>query len=307
MESSRSVTDVTPRRERLSRAQLGYRLESAAVYTVLTVFTAIVIVPVIHVIARSFSPEAWIRAGLVYLWPVGFTLSAYNEIINSPQFLNGLRNSVAITALSVPIQMFNTILAAYALSRPNLPGRKFLMLLVVIPMVFPPGLIPFYLTVRSLGLIDSYWAVVLPYAIHSFNLIVLRSFFQTLPAELEEAALMDGAGHLQIMTRIYLPLAKPALATITLFFFVQDWNMYLPAIFFLTDGTKAPLQPVLRDIIFLSQLLASGAIQADWEQLAGAEGIKAAAVVLTALPIFIVYPFLQKYFTKGLTLGAIKG
>jgi putative aldouronate transport system permease protein len=143
--------------------------------------------------------------------------------------------------------------------------------------------------------------------VNAFNLIVLRSFFQTLPFELEEAALMDEANQWQIMTRVYLPLAKPALATISLFYFVQNWNMYLPAVFFITNGSKEPLQPVLRDIIFSSQLAASGALPGEWQQLAGAEGIKAAAVILTALPIFVVYPFLQKYFTKGLTLGAIKG
>jgi ABC-type glycerol-3-phosphate transport system permease component len=174
-------------------------------------------------------------------------------------------------------------------------------------MVFPPGLIPFYLTVRTLGLVDSYFALVLPYAINSFNLILLRSFFQSLPIELEEAAMMDSASQWQIMTRVYLPLSKPALATISLFYFVQNWNMYLPAVFFITNGDMEPLQPVLRDIIFSSQLAASGALPSQFQQLAGTEGIKAAAVILTALPIFVIYPFLQRYFTKGVTLGAIKG
>jgi len=301
------TTDLAQRQLRASSRRFPIHPEIAFIYLGITIFTLIVVLPVIHVIARSFSPEAWIRAGLVFFWPVGFTTSAYTEILKSPQFLTGLRNSVIITAMSGPLQMLLTTLGAYALSRPTLPARRFLMYLIVVTMIFPPGLIPFYLNVRSLGLIDTYWAVVLPYGVNSFNLIVLRSFFQTLPVELEEAAMMDGASQWQIMTRVYLPLAKPALATIFLFYFVQDWNMYLPAVFFLTDGSKAPLQPVLRDIIFLSQLLASGALPAQWQELAGAEGIKAAAVVLAALPIFVIYPFLQKYFTRGLTIGAIKG
>jgi len=300
-------TDVQAQRNRYPSGKLVYRLESFIIYAAVTLFTAIVIVPVVHVIARSFSPEAFIRAGQVILWPVGFTFSAYKDIIQSDQFLTGLRNSVIITGIATPLQLVVTTCGAYALSRPSLPGRKFLMYIIVIPMVFPPGLIPFYLTVRGLGLVDSYFALVFPYAVNAFNLIVLRSFFQNLPVELEEAALMDGANQWQIMTRMYLPLAKPALATITLFYFVQNWNMYLPAVFFITNGSKEPLQPVLRDIIFSSQLAASGALPGQWQQLAGAEGIKAAAVILTALPIFVIYPFLQKYFTKGLTLGAIKG
>ncbi|MGH2458672.1 MAG: carbohydrate ABC transporter permease [Chloroflexota bacterium] len=307
MQVADRATDAVNRSQAVSGRHLTDRFGSAVIYVALTVFTAIAIVPVINVIARSFSPEAFIRAGEVFFWPVGFTLSAYLDIIQSDQFLTGLRNSVIVTVIATPLQMFLTTCAAYALSRPRLPGRSVLMYVVVIVMVFPPGLIPFYLTVRYLGLIDSYFALILPYAINSFNLILMRSFFDTLPVELEEAAVMDGANQWQIMTRIYLPLSKPALATITLFYFVQNWNMYLPAVFFITNGDLEPLQPVLRDIIFSSQLAASGALPGDFNRLAGTEGIKAAAVVLTALPIFAVYPFLQKYFTKGLTLGAIKG
>jgi putative aldouronate transport system permease protein len=199
-----------------------------------------------------------------------------------------------------------TLLAAYPLSRSRLPGRTLLMLLILFQMIFPPGLIPFYLTVRQLGLMDTYWAVILPYAINTFNLIVLISYFRTLPTELEEAALIDGANDFQVLRHVIVPISMPVVMTLTLFYAVENWNLFLPAIFFINDGSKQPLQVILRDLIWSMQLASQTASAEQFERLAGLEALKAASVFIAALPMLVVYPFIQRFFIRGIVLGAIK-
>ena len=284
-----------------------YRFETFLIYFGLGLFALIAIVPFLHTIARSLSAEGFIQRGEVYLWPVRFTTDSYTRLLAGDAFWGAYRNSFIITVVGTSVQMMMTILCAYPLSRPNLPGRNILMSLVVFQMIFPPSLIPFYLTVREIGLIDTWASLILPYSINTFNMIVLLSYFRALPRELEESAIMDGANDFQILFLIILPLSVPVLLTLVLFYGVANWNLFLPAIFFITDGNKMPLQVILRDMIWSMQLATQTASASEYERLAGIEALKSAAVLLAAIPMLIVYPFIQRYFIKGIMLGAVKG
>ena len=282
------------------------RLELALIYLGLSLFTLIAVLPFLHTIARSFSAEAPIARGEVYIWPVRFTLDAYQRLIHGGAFWRGYQNSFIITTVGTAVQMAMTVLAAYPLSRPRLPGRSLLMLLIIVQMIFPPGLIPFYLTVRQSGLMNTYWAVIIPYAINTFNLIVLVNYFRALPPEMEEAAIIDGANDFQVLRYVTLPLSMPVIMTLTLFYAVENWNLFLPAIFFINDGNKQPVQVILRDMIWSLQLMTQTASADQLERAAGLESLKAASVFITAIPMLILYPFIQRYFIKGIMLGAVK-
>jgi len=282
------------------------RLELALIYAGLTLVALIAVLPFLHTIARSFSAEAPITRGEVYLWPVSLTFDAYQRLIVGGAFWRSYWNSTVITVVGTAVQMLMTVLAAYPLSRANLPGRSGLMLLIIFQMIFPPGLIPFYLTVRQVGLMDTYWAVIIPYAINTFNLIVLINYFRGLPAEMEEAAIIDGANDWQVLWHVMLPLSTPVVMTLGLFYAVENWNLFLPAIFFINDGNKQPVQVILRDMIWSLQLMTQTASADQLERLAGLEALKAASVFIASLPMLAAYPFVQRYFIKGIMLGAVK-
>jgi len=284
-----------------------FRLESLLIYLGLGIFAFIAVTPFLHTIARSFSAEAPILRGEVYIWPVGFSFDAYERLIIGGTFWLAYRNSFMITTYATLVQMLMTILCAYPLSRTYLPARNIFMTLIVFQMIFPPSLIPFYLTVREVGLIDSWGSLIWPYAINTFNMIVLKSYFQALPRELEESAIIDGANDFRVLIHIMLPLSVPVLLTLTLFYVVANWNLFLPAIFFINDGNKQPLQVILRDMIWSMQLATQTASADDFERLAGMEALKASSVIIAAIPMLIAYPFFQRYFIKGILLGAIKG
>ena len=284
-----------------------FRLESVLIYLGLGIFAFIAVTPFLHTIARSFSAEAPILRGEVYIWPVGFSFDAYERLVIGGTFWLAYRNSFMITTYATLVQMLMTILCAYPLSRTYLPARNIFMTLIVFQMIFPPSLIPFYLTVREVGLIDSWGSLIWPYAINTFNMIVLKSYFQALPRELEESAIIDGANDFRVLIHIMLPLSVPVLLTLTLFYVVANWNLFLPAIFFINDGNKQPLQVILRDMIWSMQLATQTASADDFERLAGMEALKASSVIIAAIPMLIAYPFFQRYFIKGILLGAIKG
>jgi len=269
----------------LAGRNIRYYLETSLIYTGMGLFALIVVLPFVHVAARSFS-----AGGPVHIWPARFSARAYRRLIGAGYFWLAYRNSVIITVVGTTIQMGLTVLTAYPLSRSYLPGRGFLMMLVVLEMIFPPGLIPFYLTVRQLRLIDSWWALILPYAINTFNMIVLKSYFQAVPKELEESAVIDGANDVQVLLSVMLPLAMPVVLTLALFYAVANWNLYLPAVFFINDGYKQPLQVVLRGLV-----------------RTGTSAFEAASLVMAALPMLVAYPLIQRYFVRGLTLGALSG
>lgn len=282
------------------------RLETFLIYLGLSIFALIAVLPFLHVIARSFSAEAPILRSEVHIWPVNPTLDAYIRLLSGTAFWRGYWNSIIITTVGTAIMMLVTVLAAYPLSRANLPGRSLLMLVIIFQMIFPPGLIPFYLTVRQTGLMDTYWAVIIPYAINTFNLIVLINYFRNLPVEMEESAVIDGANDFQVLWYIALPLSMPVLMTLTLFYAVQQWNMYLPAIFFINSGNLQPLQVVLRDMIWSLQLMTQTASADQFDRAAGLEALKAGSVIVAALPMILIYPFIQRFFIRGIMLGAIK-
>lgn len=266
-----------------------------------------VILPFLYIIAVSFSPPADSMVSNFFLWPKHWTLDAYKYLLNADTFLTSIKNSVIITVIGTCLSLVVSIMLAYTLSKKGIPGRRLILLLIFFTMIFHGGMIPNYLVVKNLGLIDSYAAVILPAVSSAYNVMVIRSFFQSLPPSLDEAARIDGAGEFRILFSVVIPLSKPIIATFALFFMVQYWNEFFSAVIYLNDTTRWPIQPLLRQMVAISasNISAEAALDA---QLAANLGpnVQNAAILLAMLPIVIVYPFLQKYFAKGAMLGSVK-
>ena len=285
---------------------LSAKIFTVVVHVVMAVVLIATLVPVIHVISISFSSSNAINRGLVSLWPVEFSLNAYNAIFETGRVMRAFGNSVYYTVLGTAINMLLTTMMAYPLSRTYLTFRKFYNVLILIPMFFGGGLIPTFLNIRSLGMYDTVWAIVLPGAISSWNLIIMRTFFMSLPVELEESAQLDGANEFTIFLRIILPLSMASLATITLFYAVGHWNSWFNAMIYFKSSDSYPLQTILRSIVIENQM--SEEIQMD--EIANpvsAEGIKYSTLVISMVPMMVIYPFIQKYFVKGVMIGSLKG
>jgi putative aldouronate transport system permease protein len=267
---------------------------------------AIVLIPMWRVLIMSVTPLNYIDTKTFGLWlaPWKWSIEAYKQLLGHPSFLRATTNSTIITLGGMTINMLLTVPFAYALSNRELPGRKFFITMVMVPFLFNAGLIPTYLVVQKLDLIDTYWAVILPGGINIYNLLVMKSFFEGLPDELKEAARLDGANELQVLLYVVLPLSKPILLTISLFYAVGHWNEFFNAILYLNDAKLQPLPVLLRNI-----LLAAGIneyVEYNAFSSASVQAIKAASVFLTMLPMVIIYPWIQKYFTKGTLLGGVK-
>ena len=275
----------------------------------ITIITFIFIIlcayPLIYVVSASFSDPMDIFAGKVWLLPSSPTLKGYKTVFDYPDVWIGYGNSVFYTVFGVIFSMFLTTTLAYGLSKKDYPGRALFQNMVIFTMYFGGGLIPFFLLVKQLGLMNTRWAIVIPSALSVFNMIILRNFFEQLPPDLEEAATLDGAGPLRIFWQIDLPLVKPAMATLVLFYAVGRWNEWFNASLFLGNAKYWPMQLELRQILWSSSSIAEN-IPPEAGRPAFSEGLKAAAVMLTMLPIMMVYPFLQRYFVKGVMIGAIK-
>jgi putative aldouronate transport system permease protein len=285
------------------------RLADMLIYAVLTILTALSIFPILHVLSVSLSdPNEVARSGLM-LWPKGFTLESYRFVFKGPALMRSFGVTIFITVVGTTINLILTTSAAYVLARADLPGVSVLTIFVVITMVFSAGIIPGYMLVRSLGLINSVWAMIIPGAVSAFNLILMRNFIQQLPDSILESARLDGASELRILLQIVVPLSLPALATIGLFYAVAHWNEFFRGIFYIVDSSKWPLQVLLRSIVIEADLNELGMTNQDLygrlqvNQLT----IRAATVMATVVPIALVYPFLQRYFVKGVVLGAEKG
>ncbi|MEK3780300.1 ABC transporter permease subunit [Paenibacillus sp. FSL R5-0810] len=264
------------------------------------------LLPFVHVVAKSLSEDAYVIANKVFLWPAGFTLDAYGKVFADQSILRSLYISVIITVLFTVIGMIVTICAAYPLSRKQLKGRSFFTFIFMFTMFFGGGIIPEYMLINSLGMLDSIWSLILPLSFSAFNLLILRtSISSNIPASLEESARMDGAGHFRILFSIVLPLSKPILATLSLFYAVGRWNAYQDALFYIKHNVD--LRPLQLKLYYLV-VQASESFQLEMTQvsLSNPEVLKAACVVFATLPIICVYPFIQKYFVKGVMLGAIK-
>lgn len=280
---------------------------SAGKAIILVLITLVMLFPFIYVIAVSFSSYKDVVGGGLILWPAHPTMEAYRAIFRGGIVTHALLVSIGITLIGTLIDMIMTVTLAYGLSRPNVPGSRFVLVLVLFTLLFSAGIIPNYLLVKQLGLINSYGALILPGMINAFNLVIVRQFFMSLPAELLESARLDGASDFGILLRIILPLSKPVLAVVALFYGVGHWNEFFTATLYLNDAHKWPIQLVLRQYVLQGSALAS-AVNIDPNQPPPpAQTIQMAVVVIATVPILLVYPFLQKYFTRGVLTGAIKG
>ena len=281
----------------------------AAMYVVLGLFALATLFPLYYVIVMSVTPFVEVlRNGGFVIFPGKLTFAAYREILSSPRIPQALQVSVTVTAIGTALNLFVTTLLAYPLSKRFVPGRNAILMALVFTMLFNGGLIPTYLVVRGIGLYDTIWAMIVPGMVSTFNLLVMKTYFENLPQELEEAAKVDGCGDVTTLYRIVLPLSMPIMATLGLFYGVTHWNDYFKGIMYLTDKTLYPIQVVLRGMIQSPNV--SQELQAintmELAQLPP-ETVKMATVVVAIIPILIVYPFLQKYFVKGMLIGAVKG
>ena len=263
--------------------------------------------PFWYVLVKSLLPMEVALADKFALWPEKVSFDAYRYVFSSKELTGGFAVSVFVTASVIVYQLAVTSLAAFALSKKDLPYRKLIFGYVIVTMFFGGGLIPYYLQIKRLGLIDNMLVLILPHGITAYNLIIMKSFFENLPQELQEAATIDGAGYVRIFTQICLPLSGAVLATIGLFVGVGAWNNWYPAMLYLNDRTKWPIAMFLREILINSSTEISGAdsaILSDSFMLS--ESIKMAVIIVSMIPIILVYPFVQKFFVKGVMLGAVK-
>lgn len=269
----------------------------------------IVLIPLLFVLAASFSDPDLVLKGKVLLIPKGFTAKAYTMVFENQDIWRGFRNSCFYTVAGTLISVVLTILAAYPLSRKELPGRNLFMLLILFTMYFSGGMIPTYLLVKDLGMYNSVWALLIPAAISTYNLIVAKTFFEnSIPGELYESARLDGCGNGSMLYRIVLPLSKAILAVLVLYYAVGIWNAYFDALIYVRDTSLHPLQIVLRNILLLGQTEQMGTNDVGMaEKIKMAEAVKYSAIVVSSIPMLLIYPFVQKYFVKGVMVGAVKG
>lgn len=276
------------------------------IYTSLFLFALICVVPFLYVLSVSFtSPDTYVPYQF-YLIPKKFSLASYQYLLNADSFMNALKNSVFITIVGTVLALFVTFTFAYGVSKQDLPGRKFFNIYIVITLLLNAGIIPNYILIQNLKLINSHWSVILTMLTSAWNVIVVRSFIMNLPKELEEAAMVDGYNDIQTFFKIILPLSLPCLASFLLIFAVQYWNVYFNSMLFISDPKKWTLQVLVKSLIVDASSDAAGMVSGD-EKMLPQETIRYAAVMLSILPILAVYPFLQKYFVSGLTVGAVKG
>ncbi|WP_240415399.1 carbohydrate ABC transporter permease [Paenibacillus periandrae] len=292
----------------LHRPTWGSRIYDSLNTTVLTLFAIMTVAPFIYIIAGSFATQKELLLRGFILFPTEFTLDAYKYIFSTQTLVRSLGVTVYITVVGTFINIFFTSLMAYPLARKDMDFQKPIILLVLFTMLFGGGMIPTFLVIKQLGMINSYWSLLLPGAISAFNLIIMRNFFQQLPDGLEESAKIDGCNDVGIFFRIVLPLSLPAIATFSLFYAVGHWNTFFNAVLYINDNTKWPIQVLLRQIVILSSGGVGDSAQMDATYVAPPEqSVKMAVIVVSTLPILLVYPFLQKHFAKGVLLGSVKG
>jgi len=293
----------------MNRKTRADRIFDVVNITFLSLLLIAVIYPLIFVISASFSEPLRVLQGEVWLLPKGLNVEGYKLVFSHDQILTGYRNTIFYTLLGTSINLIMTILGAYPLSRRDFRGRSFFSVLFLFTMFFSGGLIPTYLVMKQLGLVNTIWALVIPGAVSVWNLTIMRNFFQTsIPFELQESAMIDGCGNMALLWRIVLPLSTPIIAVMVMFYGVGHWNAFFNALIYLSDEKKYPLQLVLRSILIQEQT--NEMIAADDSAIRRqmmAEIIKYAGIVIASIPVLMLYPFLQKYFVHGIMVGAIKG
>jgi putative aldouronate transport system permease protein len=267
--------------------------------------------PLLYIVATSFSSGSAIQSGKVYLWPVEFTPAAYKVLFVSTDIFKYFWNSVVLTGVGTVLSLVFTILCAYPLSKKKLFARKKITFFVVFTMLFAGGMIPSYLLVKSLGLMNSYWSIWLTMLISPYNMLIMKSFFENIPEELEESARIDGCSEWRILLQMYLPLSKAVIATLCLFYGVAYWNNFLKVLMYINDSKGFTLPVLIQQMVFQLEQIKLGT-STDLGAVAGSsevisESVKSAGVVVLILPMLAVYPFIQKYFVKGVMLGSVKG
>jgi putative aldouronate transport system permease protein len=289
------------------------KLANGVIYVFLAVLAMMTLFPFIHVLATSLSSSRAIMSGEVFLWPKEITFTSFSNLIEDGQLFHAMKNTLIITVVGTSINIVATIMAAYPLSRKRLKGRNVLLMLITFTMLFGGGLIPNYILIKSLGIMNSYWALWLPGLLSTYNFFVMKTFFEGLPSELEESAAIDGANDLFIIWKIILPLSMPIIAALTLFYSVNWWNSYMNVLMYITNSGKMSLMVKLLQMIdttsqnLLNTNATNGSEGATMQSMVTPEGLRAAAIIISVLPILCVYPFLQKYFVKGVLIGSIKG
>ena len=275
--------------------------------SVVVVIAACCLFPFLHVLAVSFSDKTAVIRGEVLLWPQSFKLSAYKAVFNNKGLMDSMWFTLILTVVYTVFSLIMTILCAYPLSYPGLKLKSPILLYILFTMYFSGGMIPGYLNIKSLGLLDTFWVLVFPTMLSTYNMILMKSFFQAMPRELEESAYVDGANDFVVLIRIVLPLSKAMLATIALFYAVSRWNGFMDAILYINDESMYTIQLRLRQMIQASQV--SSMMEEIPEMKADliAETIKAACMAFSMIPVMIVYPWLQKYFVRGVMIGSVKG
>ncbi len=291
------------------RHGLDDRIFDGVVTVIGILIMLIVLVPLIFVVAASFSDPELVLRGKVLLIPKGFTVKAYTMVFENQEIWQGYRNTIFYTVAGTAINIVLTVMAAYPLSRKEMAGRRFFTLVILFTMYFNGGLIPTYLLVRDLGMYNTVWAILIPAAISTYNLIVAKSFFeQSIPQELYESAKLDGCGNVRMLFSIVLPLSKAILAVLVLYYGVAHWNAYFNALIYLRDTTKHPLQVILRNILLLGQTEQMGSNDVGMgEKIKMVEAIKYSVIVVSSVPILLLYPLAQRYFVSGVMIGAVKG
>jgi putative aldouronate transport system permease protein len=282
---------------------LDDKIFNGVVYVILGLCGLAAVLPMLYVVSVSITPFGEVlRNGGFILFPSEITFSAYRTLLTESNIPKAFQITVLITVIGTVVNLILTGLMACPLSRKNLPARRFFLLMIVFTLLFSGGLIPTYLVVKSMGLLDTIWAMILPNAVWSFNVLIMKSFFEGLPEELFESARMDGAKEFRILLQIVTPLSIPVLLTVGLFYLVGHWNEFFQAIFYVTDRTLFPLQVIVREILMQSQQPLENA-----ENIMPTQTMQMASVMIASLPVIVIYPFLQKHFTKGMLLGSIKG
>lgn len=294
--------------KRITRSEQIFNIVN---YIVLALFCLCIIVPMLSVVGSSFVSQAEIaRRGEFIIIPEIWDLSSYELVFDSPNIWRGFRNTLFVVIVGTSSSMIMTICMAYPLSKRKMRGRNGILAMVFFTMIFSGGTVPTYMLIQNLHMIDTRWALFLPYLINTWNMLLMRNFFYSVPDALEEAALLDGANQLQILTMVYLPLSLASIATISMFYMVSYWNAWWPGVIYLNSNKLQPIQNIIRNIVD-----AATAAQSDLNAAGVDEGfvmppthsLKCATIVVGTIPILIVYPFIQKYFVKGVMVGSVKG
>ena len=274
-------------------------------YAFFTLVALLCLLPYLHIIAKSFSSNTAVVSGKVAFWPVDFGLEVYKYVFQDSLFWSAFGNSVFVTVVGTLLSMVVTVFAAYPLSKPDFCGRRVILLLYVFSMLFYGGMVPIYVFMQSLGLLNTLWAIIVPFIISQYNMFVMKTFFEGLPAAIEESARIDGAGHMRILFSIVLPLSLPSLATIGLFYAVGYWNNYYHAMLFITRPEVKPMQLYLYELISTATRVSE--LDPEMAMSVSSAGVQAGSILVGTLPILLLYPFAQKYFISGLTIGSVKG